>query len=167
MVATSVPTWIPGDRGELLAWVHRPADGRSRATVVICPPLAREYDCSRASLRLLAEELVEEGFAAVRFDYYGTCDSDGLESDEALVDSWLSSIKSVVAFVRAAGEKRVVLVGLRMGATLAASVASALGGLEALGLARPWPPAPRPTRPARAQSKGSSSESETAVFCIA
>jgi alpha-beta hydrolase superfamily lysophospholipase len=128
----AVPTWIPHDSGPLFAWLHRPLDGRSRATVVICPPLAREHDASHGAIRVLAERLAWAGIAAVRFDYYGTGDSAGGEDDETLVDSWLASIRAVVAFAREAGERHVVLAGLRMGATLAATVAAELAPFEAL-----------------------------------
>ncbi|HXY44156.1 MAG TPA: alpha/beta fold hydrolase, partial [Acidimicrobiales bacterium] len=140
MSGPAVPTWLPHDGGPLFAWVHSPPAGAARATAVICPPLAREHDASHAALRALADGLALVGVAALRFDYYGTGDSAGGEADERLVDSWLSSIQAAVAFARQAGEEHVAVVGLRMGATLAASVAAQLGRLEALVL---WDPCPQ------------------------
>jgi alpha-beta hydrolase superfamily lysophospholipase len=108
--------------------------------VVICPPLAREHDASHPALRALAEALVVVGFSAVRFDYYGTGDSGGNGGEDDLVDSWLASIGAVVSYAREVGEQHVTLLGLRMGATLAARLAPELAPLAALVL---WDPCPR------------------------
>jgi pimeloyl-ACP methyl ester carboxylesterase len=81
-------------------------------------------------MRLLAEQLAAAGFCVLRFDYDGTGDSAGTNGDPDRVPSWLTTVRQAVDVVRAAGAPGVCLVGLRFGATLAASVAAADGGID-------------------------------------
>src|SRR5262249_41379807 len=75
--------------------------------------------------RLLAIALAEAGYAAMRIDPYGTCDSDG---DPRGLDQIVASERATdraIAFVKArAGVERVVLVGGLFGGTLACHFAS-------------------------------------------
>lgn len=114
------PTWFGPDDRPLFGWVHVPDDGRARAGVVLCPPLGTEGVCARWTLRMLAEQLAARGMMALRFDYDGTGDSAGAGEDPDRVPAWLASVSSAVAAVRGAGAARVVVVGMRVGATLAA-----------------------------------------------
>ncbi|MGO9198011.1 MAG: serine aminopeptidase domain-containing protein [Acidimicrobiales bacterium] len=137
MQGLAVPTWFE-DRGTpLFGWLHRPPDENTRATIVICPPVGREHDASYEALRTLADQLAGAGFAALRFDYCGTGDSGDQGTYTDLIESWLWSIKAAIRFASDAGEQRIALLGLRIGATLAARVASELGRFEALVL---WDP---------------------------
>jgi alpha-beta hydrolase superfamily lysophospholipase len=81
--------------------------------------------CSHRSYRRLAERFEEMGIAALRFDYEGTGDSAGDAGGPGLVEAWLASVRAAVALVRGAGARRVVVVGMRVGATLAAGAVAA------------------------------------------
>lgn len=118
-------TWFgPPDR-PLAGWLHVPDDGRARAGVVVCPPLGLEYVPSHRAMRLTAEMLADRGFVALRIDYDGTGDSAGGPDDPDRVASLLASIGHAVAEVRAVTPGApVALIGLRMGATLAAAWAT-------------------------------------------
>lgn len=118
------PIWFGSESRPLFGWWHGPDDGRARAGVVICPPLGYEYLQSHRALRLLAETLADRGFCAVRFDYDGTGDSAGDDSDAHRLQAWTSTIRSALALVRRHAHEQVVLVGMRFGATMAASVAA-------------------------------------------
>ena len=104
----------------MLGWIHEPAGGRARGGVVICPPLGRELGQTYATLRVLADSLAAEGLLAMRFDYVGTGDSAGDHSTLDQVECWLGGVAEAVEYVRAAGALSVSLVGLRVGALLAA-----------------------------------------------
>ncbi|MGH8060919.1 MAG: alpha/beta fold hydrolase, partial [Pseudoxanthomonas sp.] len=70
--------------------------------------------------RVLAGKLQDEGYATLRFDYSGTGDSSG-EALDCTVDGWLDDMEAAIGELqRQSGNPRVVLVGLRFGATLAA-----------------------------------------------
>ena len=105
----------------LFAWLHRAAGAVAEHGVLICPPLGHEQVHSHRALRHLADRLAAQGFAVVRFDYHGTGDSDGTENDPQRVATWLANVNDAVEWLRCkVGCRKISLVGLRMGATLAA-----------------------------------------------
>lgn len=124
-------TWFgPVDR-PLAGWLHVPDDGRARGGVVICPPLGLEYVPSHRALRQVAEKLAARGVVVLRLDYDGTGDSAGDVDEPERVAALFASIRHAVDEVRSViGTAPVALVGLRMGATLAAAL---VGGTEAAG----------------------------------
>ena len=114
--------WFGPPERSLFGFVTVPDDGRARGAVVVCPPMGMEGECARRrTLDTLAEELAADGILTLRFDYDGTGDSVGREEDPDRVASWLRGVDHAVAFVRSAGAPSVAVVGMRLGATLAAA----------------------------------------------
>lgn len=140
LAATSVPGvtmragWFGSPRRPLYGVWHLPADGTARGAVVLAPGIGLELDLGHRALRVLADRLAQSGAAVLRFDYDGTGDSAGDDRDPDRVPAWLGSVRDAVDAARAAGAPHVTLVGLRIGATLAAS---ARAGADALVL---WDP---------------------------
>jgi len=114
-----------GGGRQLLGSLHHPQRLRARTTaVLLCNPLGEEASRAHRTFRVLCTQLERAGYAALRFDYSGTGDSQG-ESADATIDAWLDDIRIAADRLRVASEApRVVLVGLRMGATLAALAAA-------------------------------------------
>jgi alpha-beta hydrolase superfamily lysophospholipase len=131
------PTWFGPEDQPLFAWVHQPGDGAARGAVILCQPLARERTAAHSTFRLLAERLAQAGLVAIRFDYEGTGDSAGCDEDPGRVAAWLESVAHAAALARSLGAPSVALVGMRMGALLAATAAPRLGDLAAVVL---WDP---------------------------
>lgn len=105
----------------LFAWLHRPAGAVAEHGVLICPPLGHEQVHSHRALRHLAEKLAAQGFAVMRFDYYGTGDSDGTENDPQHLATWQANVSDAVDWMRREGGcLKISLVGLRVGTALAA-----------------------------------------------
>jgi alpha-beta hydrolase superfamily lysophospholipase len=105
----------------LFAWLHLGADIESEHGVLICSPIGHEQVHSHRALRHLADRLAAQGFAVMRFDYHGTGDSDGTEYDPQRLATWQANVSDAVAWLRcSAGCQKISLVGLRLGATLAA-----------------------------------------------
>lgn len=123
-IETSAHWFGPADR-PLLGWLTAPADGTSRAGVVLLPPIGYEYWSSHRALRMLAQRLAERGFSVLRIDYDGTGDSSGDRWDPGRAAAWRRSLSLAAAALRTLGFERISLVGLRLGATLAL-----LGGAE-------------------------------------
>jgi uncharacterized protein len=105
----------------LLAAMHLPSRLRPRsAAVLLCNPFGEEAVRAHRAYRMLARKLEEAGYATMRFDYAGTGDSSG-DIGEFGVADWLQDIAAAAAELRReSGVPRVVVVGLRFGATLAA-----------------------------------------------
>jgi len=107
-------------------WFH-PADGDRG--VVMCASIGYEGLCAHQSWRVLAERLAAGGLPTLRFDYPGEGDSLDDPAEADIVDAWREQIRTAVRWMREAiGVREVTLVGLRLGAALAAEV----GGVERL-----------------------------------
>ena len=133
----AVPTWFGPEDRPLFGWVHIPDRPRGPG-VVLCPSIGLEGEASQLSYRILARSLADAGCTVLRFDYHGTGDSTGSLTDPDLLDSWISDVGEGLAYVRAAGATSAHLVGARLGAAIAARVASDLGTVDSLTLWYPW-----------------------------
>lgn len=107
-----------------VGWLH----GETGMTgVVLCAPGGHEAMWSHRAWRHLADDLAAAGLPALRFDYPGSGDSDGSEDDPRFVEQAVASIVAAAARLRElAGVERVVLCGLRLGASLAVLAAEAM-----------------------------------------
>ena len=114
-----------GTRERQLFGVHTPAMGaRKRHGVVICPPWGLEYERAHRACRQLGERLAARGYDVFRFDYYGTGDSGGGASDVTFDGCVSDAITAVDELCALAGVRRVTLIGLRLGAAVAAHAAA-------------------------------------------
>ena len=129
--------YFGGDVG-LLGTLHKPTRLRARtAAVLLCNPFGEEAARAHRVYRVLATQLERAGYACLRFDFACTGDSRGATEDASLA-RWVADVGLAAEHLKqASGSPRVVLVGLRLGATIAA-LASA-GGVAARHLIA-WDP---------------------------
>lgn len=115
-----------GGARALFGWTHRADTALARDCVaVICAPIGHEYTRAHRSLRHLADRLALSGIPALRFDYHGIGDSPGGDLDPDRVPEWLASVKAAIEHARQwSGHRRVCLIGVRLGAALAALAAA-------------------------------------------
>ena len=118
----------------LAGWLHLPPSGRETGRgdvgVVICSPLGRDARCAHLPMRLFAERLAAAGIATLRYDHADTGDSRDLAPDDDAMPVWRDGIARAQAFLReAAAVRRVVLCGVRLGASLAAAAGDEADGL--------------------------------------
>jgi alpha-beta hydrolase superfamily lysophospholipase len=132
------PVWFGAPGRPLFGWWHAPVDVQPGGTAVLCPPVGRDHAKAYFTYRVLAERLADHGVAVLRFDYHGTGDSSGLTSDSEAHDTWLASTASAIDFARSSGAGSVTLIGMTIGATIAAHAAAADGGIDRVVL---WDPA--------------------------
>ncbi len=113
-------------RPTLMGWLHgAPLAKSPRVAAVICPPFGYEAICAQRSLAALAAAFAGVGIPALRFDYHGTGDSAGDDLDPNRVAAWQASVNAAISQVRTMpGIATVAVVGLRLGALLAATVAA-------------------------------------------
>jgi pimeloyl-ACP methyl ester carboxylesterase len=98
-----------------------PADGgQGERGVLMCYPHGSDYDTAFRSFRILATRLARAGVHVLRFDYSGTGDSSR-DIDEVSISTWLDDIAIAVDELEQSRQVRAIAVlGLRLGATLAA-----------------------------------------------
>lgn len=99
---------------------HTPRLRRRSAAVLLCNPMGEEAARAHRLYRVLATQLERAGYAAQRFDFFGTGDSGGESSDFDIAACQADIELAAAELVRRSGVNRLVLVGLRLGATLAA-----------------------------------------------
>ena len=116
---------------------HPPAVRRVvPAGVVLCYPFLQEYFRSHRAFLRLAIQLAGRGWHALRFDYSGCGDSYG--DGPTSPDAWAQDVRVATQELRErTGASRMALIGLRLGASLAASVAPSVQPLSDLVL---WDP---------------------------
>lgn len=98
------------------------ADGRPRAAL-LCYPWGTEYIYAHRTMRHLATQLTACGYHALRFDYFGTGDSGGEPTDVDLSSLESDAGSAVEALRDISAVPRIALIGLRVGANVAARVA--------------------------------------------
>lgn len=136
-----------GLSGLLFGHLHVPDDGLCRGpAVLLCGTFGYEDMSSHRSLRMLAQQLAAQGSACLHFDQVGTGDSaDALMSDarhnSALVGgmaAWPAAIGQAIDHLKqVTGVKQVVVVALRLGASMACLAAQGRDDVLALAALAP------------------------------
>lgn len=117
----------------LLGWYGA---GLSRRGVVLCGTLGYEQISAYRGWRQLAADLTAAGHPTLRFDYPG--EGDSADPETAGIEPLIGAIRRAVRFLREeGGAEDIVLVGLRLGATLAALAAEETD-IEGLVLLAPF-----------------------------
>jgi pimeloyl-ACP methyl ester carboxylesterase len=132
-----IPLFFGTSESPIYGVLHQAQEDRKQRGVVLCPPFGQEYMRSHRAFRQLAFLLERKGFDVLRFDYRGTGDSSGDPTDFTAED-WIQDIASAAEELReACGVSNISIVGLRLGALLAAAACSGLSGINQLVL---WDP---------------------------
>jgi len=118
------PLYFGSAERPILGWWHL-VDHPAPCPVVICAPFGLEDLSAYRSLRHLAQSLSAAGIPSLRFDYPGCGDSAGDDDDADQTPVWLQSVHAAADLARSlTGAQRVALVGVRLGALLAATCAA-------------------------------------------
>jgi len=132
MTLIEEPIRFSADEGELASILHHPAASAARAAVLVVHPFAEEQKFSHRVFVNCAREFARRDIATLRFDLSGCGDSSG-DSHEATLAHWRRDIRSARGVLLARFPNApLVLMGLRLGSTLA---------LDAAADAPPPPPA--------------------------
>jgi alpha-beta hydrolase superfamily lysophospholipase len=117
---------------------HPPRERGARETgVVLCYPMGQEYMRSHRAFRQLANLLTRAGHHVFRFDYFATGDSSGASGEGSLAQ-WSADVNQAIDELKDnASLASVSLVGLRLGAALAARASAGRADIDRLVL---WDP---------------------------
>ena len=118
------PQYLNGARGRLFTVFHPPRVALPSAPrCIVVQPFAEELNKSRRTVALLAHALADAGIATLVLDLFGTGDSDG-EFEQATWQGWHRDIACAVEHMAVPGST-LILLGLRLGATLVADFVAA------------------------------------------
>jgi alpha-beta hydrolase superfamily lysophospholipase len=127
------PLYISGCFGVL-----HPAKGPRG--VLICSSMGDEALNVYRPLVFLAQQFADAGAPTLRLEYYGAGDSAGEDGEAGRFQAWLDGIVAGVRWLREnCGVTSVTLVGVRIGAMLAARAACELDDIESLIMLAPAP----------------------------
>ncbi len=114
--------YLPSTGCPLFAWLHQsPREQTCHHGVIVCPPIGFEQLHAHRGLRHLADQLAGRQIPTLRFDWDGTGDSSGDDMDPDRFATWQANVRTAVRWMKTVrGCSRVSVVGLRLGATLAA-----------------------------------------------
>ena len=128
MAAEKAAFWqLPGDAGTLYTVLHRPVKGTPDRAVVVVPALGRERLRVYREMANMARHLAARGLAVLRFDWRGEGESSGSFRRSTLA-SRLDDLSGAVDLLRQrTGRDEVVLLGPKLGGTLALMAAPSLG----------------------------------------
>jgi len=116
---------VPG--GRLFAVHRRPADGAAVRGHVLCvPPFNEEMNRCRSMLSLQAQAFARLGFGTLLIDLHGTGDSAG-DYRDARWSIWLANLRAAFMWLSAQPGGCHALLGIRLGAILAAELHTDLG----------------------------------------
>jgi len=124
---------------QLFGLFYTPQPGQERDFgVVLCNPWGQEFVRAHRAISQLALRLARQGFPVLRFDFYGTGDSSG-EDTCGTLGQWQADLRAAIQELKRRSRVEIVfLAGLRLGASLAALVASGRDDVKGLVL---WEPA--------------------------
>jgi pimeloyl-ACP methyl ester carboxylesterase len=135
------PFYFGPEERRLFGIYHQPlSPGNRDCAVVLCHPMGQEHIRSHRAFLQLALRLSRVGFSVLRFDLFGCGDSAG-ESDAGTISGWVEDALMAVRELReGCGARRLCLVGLRVGAAIAAFAARSTPTVDCLVL---WDPVVR------------------------
>ena len=119
-----LPLFLDGTAGRLFA-IYRAPPTAPRQAVLFLPPFAEELNKCRRMMTLQAEMLTRLGIGGMVIDLYGTGDSEGY-FDDARWDIWLNDVGTGIKWLREQGIEQVILLGVRVGALVAAHAAQVM-----------------------------------------
>lgn len=124
----------------LFSVLHRPDDVqeiRADTGVIICDAFGEEKLWSHRVLVNFARFLAQRSFHILRFDCMGHGDSEG-NYEQVTIETQVNDVLRAMEVLRVrTGVRRIVLHGVRFGATLAAIVAARSGCIDAVTLWNP------------------------------
>lgn len=118
------PLFLENEGQHLYAVHHEPpGEMERRGGVVLVHPFAEEKKAAQRALVETARALTVRGFEALRFDFRGEGDSEG-EFGDSTIETRLSDLRAAAAWLQEQVSGRPLgLLGLRLGGTLALTVA--------------------------------------------
>lgn len=132
------PFFFPSGNFRIFGVYHQSRGAPRREGFVFCAPFAEEKLWAHRVMVNFARDLAAMGYPVLRFDYMGSGDSEG-DFEESSLDTMLADTACAITTLRqkAGSLKTLNLLGLRLGATVAALMEERTPGIGKLVL---WDP---------------------------
>lgn len=121
------PFYLDTRGGTVLCWWHAPAGSAVAHPVLMCPTWGDEEIGAYGGWQALALSLAQQGVPVLRLDLPGEGDSLARAPGACAWSAWLAALEdAALALCQVAAAPKVHLLGLRLGALMAAEVADRL-----------------------------------------
>lgn len=131
------PFYLTGSSGPLFAIYYSPSKSVAcTRNILVAPSFAEEMNRCRSMVSQQARQLCSIGVGTLVIDPYGTADSAG-DFEELTWDSWHNDLLTGLEWLRRQPGGCDTLLGIRLGAVMAANIVAAHGGLTRLLLWQP------------------------------
>ena len=119
------PFFFCNDRHHLYGILYRPVKNIKRVGFVFCDAFAEEKLWSQRVMVAFAKRLADQGYWVLLFDYMGNGESEG-DFEQTTLSSMISDAQCAVQKLlrKEKNLQKINLLGLRLGATVAAQVAA-------------------------------------------
>lgn len=113
------PYFFESNNNKLFAVYHPPRiDCQLNIGVLLCNPLHQEQIRCHKLYQTVANQLSKIGFHVLRFDFYGTGDSEGTKSQFTVTEAIRNVQSAIIEFRDGCDLEKVLLWGVRFGATI-------------------------------------------------
>lgn len=112
--------WLPTAAGATSATWFRPLGDASTTGVLIVSGIIHEQQTMAVGVVALARDLATHGIPALTVDLTGTANGAGSLADPDVGACWDDDVRSAVRHMRESGLRHVIVVGVRLGALIAA-----------------------------------------------
>ena len=131
------PVTTPLYFGGRFGWLHLPDPKETSPAycAVVCSAYGQEEMCTHYGVMGLADDLARAGVPTLRFDYLGACNSD--DGEVNLLGFIEDTVRAVECVRQHAGKLPVVLIGVRLGSTVALYAMEHIAGLAGVVLMGP------------------------------
>ena len=114
------PLLFGNSERELFGFFHAAANAQtSPASVLLCAPFGQEMIRAQRTFKVLAERLARAGYPTLRFDYFGSGDSGGEDTQISMPGIGTDIVVADRKLRELAGSNPVIWLGLGLGATAA------------------------------------------------
>lgn len=131
------PLFFDNLNGEQLFGFHHKADNAKSVGVVFCHPFGEEKYRSYRAFVNFGRYLAVHNISSFRFDVKGAGDSDGELCESTIETQIEDTLDAISYFKNSSGVDTVVLIGLRLGASIAALTAERDDSITGLVLLSP------------------------------
>lgn len=138
--------WLGPVQAAAFGWLSTDSAGLGDSGVLVLPPIGYAWWSSYHTLRLLAERLAGAGHAVLRLQYHGTGNAAGTQWELDQLTAWRASVRHGATQLRELGCRRLAVIGVGLGGSLALEMAAELDSQAAVL----WSPVISGRREARA-----------------
>ena len=111
-----IPVTFKSDGKQLVGILHKP-EKKYKKGIILCHGLGGNKTENRRLFVEAARKFTRVGYATLRFDFYGSGDSEG-DFSETTITTQIQNLKDAIGFLYGEGCEKICVLGLSLGAAI-------------------------------------------------